>query len=393
MTCFYVNSRKIESVNLELKEISQKLVLAKSAFNRIQRRIKADMPQLSDNLNYIKSDLDHEVDIGCKYEDYLGKIVIIYKENENKILPDKTSVETSSVDDNVTSLSDATADDYADNQLLDWLKSILQWMDKAEYDDRADVAGKGLSYVESLYKFLTGDMKGLSGAEDWFDLSDKSIGLWTGFYKYLKVFYNEAGNIFSIGNQTKVEGLGLGGNILGLISSIFGIADTIDNTENPDAAGVIGQLFGVGDDAVDIWESCKELQNVGDASSSGIYTPLKLYTSIAKSYLEAIGQGFSSYDKYSADGSWDLGDTAATGIESSVSGLYAMASALTFGLVSEGTTGVSADDISSFLENSCGDIGTRAGNYIMNDSSLYQKYQDSNTIGRVFITFYAALRA
>lgn len=69
-----------------------------------------------------------------------------------------------------------------------------------------------------------------------------------------------------------------------------------------------------------------------------------------------------------------------------------MISSLTFGLVSEGTTGISADDVSHTLENVADDIGTRAGEYIMSDPDLHQRYKEANTAGKVLLTFYAAIR-
>ena len=82
-------------------------------------------------------------------------------------------------------------------------------------------------------------------------------------------------------------------------------------------------------------------------------------------------------------------DTASTGIEASVAGLYAMLSSLTFGIISENFTGVSAKDVSDFLKNRAGNIGVEAGEYIKANPALYQAYQDGNVVVRIFLTFYA----
>lgn len=286
----------------------------------------------------------------------------------------------------------------SDDMFFSAIKTALKWADKTGASNTAGVAGDGISYAESAKQFFSGDMKGLTGAKNWFDLGDKSIGLWNGFYGYLKKFYNETGNAFSKANQTKAAGLGIVGSTLGLISSACGAYDTISQDDNMGAAGKIGQAFIVSKDAVDIWGDIKKLENVGNTAknittSKGVYSPLTFYTTIAKSYLDTFAQGFSSYEKYYADGAWDLGDTARTGIEASVAGLYSMANSLSFGLVSDKTIGVSAEDVSNFFENGAKNIGENAGKYILNDAKLYKAYQDTNAAGRVLLTFYAAFKS
>ncbi len=153
-----------------------------------------------------------------------------------------------------------------------------------------------------------------------------------------------------------------------------------------------------GNNIVDIWSDIEVLKHMGDTTTNitttdGLYSPLTFYSTIAKSYLSAFSQGFTSYEKYSADGVWDLGDTGKTGIEFGVTGLYSMLNSLSFGLISEKTTGVSAEEISTGIENWATDVGTGAGNYIVNDPELFKKYNDSNLIGQVAITFYAAFKS
>lgn len=286
--------------------------------------------------------------------------------------------------------------DVSDTSFWEELKALCTWFDTIYDNDQAGIINDGLSYFESLYKFFTGDMSGLTGTEDWLDLLDNSIGLWTGFYDYLKNFYNEMGDLFSNGNQEKVAGLGIIGGIAGLIRDLFGAVDTISNTEGIGAAGITGEIINLFKNGADIWEGAEELLHIGDESinittKSGIYSPLSFYSAIIKGYVSTLSQGFSSIEKYAADGSWSLDDTGATGIEASVAGLYSMVNTLTFGIISEGTTGISAEDISNYVENSGRNIGTRAGNYIVSNPELNQKYQEANGAGKVAITFYAAI--
>lgn len=332
----------------------------------------------------------------------LEQIIVRYEQAENsntdRVVAEKTSAQNrDSISQDQSTKTDKNDD--LDNQILALIKAILSWADKTKTSDKAGLGKSGFSYIESLVDFFTGDKRGLTGAEDLFDLGDKSIGLWTEFYDYLKGFYNGAGNTFSITNQRYVAGLGITGGIFELISSACGIADTISNTENIGPARIIGEVLGGGDSVVDIWSGVEKLKHVGDASTSGgIYSPLSFYSTIAKSYIAAFSQGFKSYDKYAADGVWDLDDTGKTGVEFAVAGLYSMINSLSFGLSDQiaDASGVSADSISESIENWASDVGKRAGNYILNDPALYDAYNNSvmmGPMGRVAITFYAAFRA
>lgn len=336
----------------------------------------------------------------------LEQIIVRYEQAENsntdRVAAEKTSARNGdSISQDQSTKTDKNDD--LDNHILALIKAILSWADKTKTSDKAGLGKSGLSYIESLVDFFTGDKRGLTGAEDLFDLGDKSIGLWTEFYDYLKDFYNGAGNTFSTTNQRYVAGLGITGGIFELISSACGIADTISNTENIGPARIIGEVLGGGDSVVDIWSGVEKLKHVGDTATNittrdGLYSPLSFYSTIAKSYIDAFSQGFKSYEKYAADGIWDLGDTGNTGVEFSVTGLYSMVNSLSFGLTDQiaGSFGVSPDSISESIENWADTVGKRAGNYILNDPALYDAYNNSvmmGPMGRVAITFYAAFRS
>jgi len=308
----------------------------------------------------------------------LEQIISRYKQTENGNF-DYVNVAKTAVQGGENGSSDQTDQTAAstneidpNEQFLAIVKSVLSWADKAEISDNAGLGTDGLSYLESLYKFFTGDKKGLTGAEDLFDLGDKSASLWTGLYDYLKDFYHGVGDTFSIANQKNVAGLGIAGGFLGLISSAFSIADQVRNNENIGTAGMIGEIIGGGDSAVDIWSGIEKLIHVGDkttnitTSGASGYSPLTIYSSIAKGYISAFSQGFKSYEQYAADGAWDAGDTGRTGIEFSVTGIYSMISALSFGLISEETTGVSAESISKGIEDWASNLGKSIGNWINN---------------------------
>lgn len=272
------------------------------------------------------------------------------------------------------------------NSSIALIKPFLSLADKKKISE-AGLANANLSYVASLYNFYTGDKRGLTGAADLFDLSDKSIGLWTEWYDYIK------------GKDTLSGGLGIAGSSFGLVSSALEVADKI-NSGNLGPAGVTGEVIGLGDNALGIWESIEKLKHIGDTTpnftdSGGLYSPLTLWSTFGKTAVATVSQTFKSIDKYSADGKWDLGDTGRTGTELGVAGLYKMLDSLSFGGLSAlgNVTGFTPENISRDIENMADGIGKAAGNYIVNDSGLYQAYNNAGPIGKTAITFHAAIQS
>ena len=281
-----------------------------------------------------------------------------------------------------------------DKNSVSIVKTGLSWLDKANIsDDVSDRAGLGkdfLSYLESLHKFIKGDKRGLTGAEDLFDLADNSVGLYSSFYEYLK---DE--NIFS-------KGLGIASSSLGLISSGFGVIDKITSGDlGP--AGITSEIIGLGSNGLNMWESIEKLKHLGEeatnittkAGKTGLYSPLNLWLTFGETAIATGSQMFKSIDKYSADGKWDLGDTGRTGIESGVAGLYTMFDKLSLGGLSTlgDVTGFTPENISADIENWADGVGKAAGNYIVNNSGLYQAYNNAGPIGKTAITFHAAIQS
>ena len=295
-------------------------------------------------------------------------------------------------------------------------KAGLSWLDKAELSNKAGLGKEGLSYLESLYKmcnFLaTGDKRGLTGAENLCDLTDKSIGLWKELYDYYKG-KNDLSGLFSIVNQKKVEGLGIVGDSFGLVSDTLGVINKI-NSENIGTAGIIGEVIELGENGIDIWSDVENLKHLGDAATNittragvtGLYSPLTFYTAAGKGVVSTVAQGFKSVEKYSADGVWDLRDTGQTLIDSGMSGLWAIGDVLSFGGLSAigKATGISAEslaeglgnlsrDLGVQLRNFGQDLGKQAGNYILNDPGLLNAYNNVGPIGKTAITFHAAFQS
>ncbi|MBR1707274.1 MAG: hypothetical protein IJ719_00405 [Clostridia bacterium] len=276
-------------------------------------------------------------------------------------------------------------------QSISLLKALLKIGDKSDSSDIAGLGAEGIAYLQAVYKFFAGDKKGLTGARDLFNLGDKSVSSWTELYDYLKD--NKTDGIFSLTNQKRVATLDIAGGAFGLVSSAFDVANTIKSGD-AGTAGIIGEIIGAGDSAVDIWGGVEKLIHVGDEAANittreGLYSPLSLYSTTAKGYLSAVSQGFKSYDKYTADGSFTVMDAGRTGVESSVKGLYSMVEGLSFGFLSEDTTGVSADEVSQAIEDFAEDTGTKAGQYVLDNPELLSAYQNGGPFKRFLTITYA----
>lgn len=263
--------------------------------------------------------------------------------------------------------------------------ALSQWMDKINPEQMLYDPARVIPYLEALTKYFSGEKEGWSGLEELMDLGEKSGSLWKKLYDDLK---KDGENLSSI-DPDVAESIGVIGSIMGAVSSLSGAADNISNTDGIGTAGIIGEFLQGGDGVVDLME---EIVTMGN-DSKGIYTPSSLYASIAKGYISALGQAFKSYEDYSADREWSGMDTGATMVDASVDGLYSMVDALTFGLISEESTQVSADQISDSLKSWASGIGDRSAQYILSDPNLTRQYQESGELGKIFLTFYAAVKS
>ena len=93
--------------------------------------------------------------------------------------------------------------------------------------------------------------------------------------------------------------------------------------------------------------------------------------------------------KMKADGQWTIDDTAQTMLDSSTAGLYKMIDKLSFGLISEKTTNVSAQQISDALKNGAVKWGTDAGMRVVNDPALKRIYDNGNEFVKGCVTVYS----
>ncbi len=401
MARIYVEFNALRQVGTDLKSISSRVNEIQSNFQQMIGKLDWEI-RCQENINKtavkLSNKLNNQAEALSKYHDFINEACAAYEKLNSEKMEEEIAGKINGTASIVESASNADDTNKTDNEntdesnILELVKAALNIQDKMELSDVAGVTGGGIEYLQALYEFFSGDMKGTSGARDWFNMGDKSIEVWSGLYDYLKNFYKETGDLFSVENQAKVAGLGIIGGTMGFISSSFGAADTIKNTEGIGAAGIIGESLSASEDIVDIGKDIYKIKKMGDEVESKIYSPSMKYATAMKGYISAISQGFKSYEKYSADGTWDLGDKAATGVEASVAGLYSMVDSLTFGLISEETTGVSAEQISTALEKMSENIGTKAGNYIINNPSLHEKYKKAGVLGKAAITFYSAFQ-
>ena len=242
-------------------------------------------------------------------------------------------------------ISEIVFDTDEEKDLLSTVKTLLRGTDKWGDVDEAGVLEDVISYFESFTTFFSGDKKGLTGASDWCNLADSSIGVWTGLYDYFCDMY---------------KGLKIG---------FFG--DVAQKNVK-----VVADYVDCGKDMLSVIKSGYALKHIGDVKSlseikAGPWSALNIYSAIGEAGIQSISQGFRSHEKYYADGQWDMGDTGATGIDISMAGIYGISHSLTlgfddliFGAIDNATGGNGTADMSYFekaaegykiLANKCGE--------------------------------------
>lgn len=272
--------------------------------------------------------------------------------------------------------------------LFQTVKNVIQGAGKFDKLKVLGFPGDVLDYGSALHQFLTQDMKGLTGVKNLWNLSDKSCSLYASFYDGLKYLYKNQGAIFENKNMLDAMGtLSAGAGLIGMGSAGIGALDAIKNNPNIGMAGIAGEMLGMGDEALEFAGDIAELNGVDKTP----YSPFSKYMGIAKAYTVAGSQCLKSYDQYASDGSYDVGDIGATGVDAAVAGLGSMVDTFSLGIISEETTGISSQEVSQAIKEGAGTVGQNAGNYILNNPDLHRMYKNSNTAGRVALTLYASI--
>lgn len=271
-------------------------------------------------------------------------------------------------------ISEIVFDTDEEKNLLSTVKTLLRGTDKWGDVDEAGVLEDVISYFERFTTFFLGDKKGLTGASDWCNLADSSIGVWTGLYDYFCDMYKGLKiGFFGDVAQKNVKVLGLSAGFLGLTASILSASNGLDNKQ---WQSIVADYVDCGKDMLSVIKSGYALKHIGDVKSlseikAGPWSALNIYSAIGEAGIQSISQGFRSHEKYYADGQWDMGDTGATGIDISMAGIYGISHSLTlgfddliFGAIDNATGGNGTADMSYFekaaegykiLANKCGE--------------------------------------
>lgn len=239
-----------------------------------------------------------------------------------------------------------------------------KWVNNGE----AGVLKEVLSYYEDFCSFFLGDKIGLSGASDLCNLSDSSIDVWTKLYDYFAKIYKADGlktGFFGQISQGRVAVLGVASDLLGLIASVLSVSDGLDSKQ---WQGIVADYVDSGKDLVSVIGSTYKLSHIGNVTSlanvkSGFWSGLDIYSAIGNAGLQVISQGFRSHEKYYADGEWNLGDTAATGIDISMAGIYGISHSLSLGL---------DDVIFGVIDNATGGNGNTEMSYFEKAAEGYK---------------------
>lgn len=273
----------------------------------------------------------------------------------------------------------------SDKHIWDIVKQYFKMDGKVNKNDHSSMINKALSYWENLSSFLTGDKKGWNGISDLCDLTKSSSELWTALYKAYE--HMDKSDLMKFSWGPKVAALGIFSSSAGLFGKI---AEAIGG-DNSTGWNIASNFFDAGSGVFDVGKSIYEFKNFAELAnkSQGLWTSAGQWATLGETVTSTFSQAFKSIGEYSADGKWDLGDTAATGIDSAVVGLEKLISGVTFGTISAKTFGTSTDEMSKVIKNTAGKTGENAGNYILKNKDMLNKYQNGNVIEKVGITFVA----
>ena len=328
------------------KNIAYKIERIRSEFNNIGMVLDWDIKSASGidrTILQINNEMSKYVSALNKYQTFFNESYLKYVQIDQSKITESASI--------------PTTQQVVPKKIKPIHTDLLRWF---------IVNPKPLHFFEYTKDFLTffrSDKSGFAGYKNLLNLMDSSASGYEGIYELvgkLSGKTTELNNVFG----SKISVVGLIGNAVGLSKSVL-----ILRTDK--TGSVVANWLDVGKYGVKFSESTYIM-------TTGA-TKVLPYVRIAASGITTISEGIRSYKEYSADGTYDLGDISATGIDASISGLNEL---FCFGLLD-------AKTISSEIKESADNWGAQAGNYILNNESLFNAYKNTNGFGRFVITSYS----
>lgn len=295
-----------------------------------------------------------------------------------------------------------------DETVLKNLSNITKAAGKYGKNDQLTLSSSILGYLGTLYGVVNSDDKtGLGAISSLLSLFRSSVGVETGIYKYcgktlhpyefakldgkfgnammgLSVasgFTDTLGkgietyNIFADPNSTVYDKVAqtieMGGSVIGLGGNVYMASQastkTLQVISGTGSSKVVNQILATNGVGLQYTTSSAVTKNISNVNTG---------VAVANVCISTTAGAVKRYGEVTSDGEFDLRDAASVGVYGSVSGLGAVASGLTFGLVNIDGEKVAADlesDVSDFVK---GD--SWAAEYIRN--------KDNNAICRFSVS-------
>ena len=395
MPRIYVEFSSLEQIGSRCKNVASKVDTIQSDFQRTVRQLDWDI-RFESNINSTATQISKELEQYSRtleayqqfIEDACGEYIKLDEYQKKSTLNNLITGSIKLIDIQILGpgvnpfanrdfiltekIKEYFSDIEEEKDLLSTVKTLLNGADKFGDDDEAGVLKDVISYIQDFTSFFNGDKKGLTGASDWCNLADSSIGLWTELADYFRKTADKYSLSFFV-TKKDVKALGVTSGFLGLVASVLSASDGLNTKQWQD---IVADYTDCGKDILSVISSVYELKNIGNIKSlaeikAGPWNALGVYSAIGEAGVQAISQGFRSHGKYYADGQWDLGDTGATGIDISMAGIYGLSHKLTgglddlvYGVIDSATDGNGTSDMSYYekaaegykiLANKCGE--------------------------------------
>lgn len=260
----------------------------------------------------------------------------------------------------------------------DYLKALLSYRKEFEDDKYAGPLKSFLGYMESIADFLKGDKSGYTGGEQLLDIGSSGSSFWKSLI-ILASKFDKTATADYVGDFLKQWGpigaaAGISGSLFALCSKLLHAS----NPENTNIYDVIGDYVDAGGEAADLFKNILDVKNLGKVTESSAGK----YAIVVESFCSCFSQGVKSYGKYSADGTYDVGDIGATCVDASVEGLFSFVKGLTRGVVSEDTLGVSPEEVSESMKGWAADRGNDVAQWIKDTPGMQEKYDNASPAGK-----------
>ena len=253
-----------------------------------------------------------------------------------------------------------TASVYTDygNAKIDVIKLFSELIKQINEASALNILSPAVKFINELTNFYEGLLMNETDFADWCKVTSSGGSFWSAFYKYFEKKGVQFGS-----NMTVAAGT------VSVLGAWFGLVGGIYDASEKGTAGAYIKATGKG---FDVGKAIAKVAGYKVSFNGGWFT-------LGGTIFSTGGQFVDSFQKYSADGTYDFADFNDTMFDSSIAGLSALLKGLTGGIVD-----IDSNAMIQNVREWGKDVGTSIGNRINNNPEMKEKFSNGNFFEKMY---------